>query len=385
MSFPLFGAVLQCKKGAELTAAANNKFSLALYHTLDNADNLVASPFSLHAALALTYVGARGTTAQQIAKGLHLPQDKGTVKAGYRQTLGVLRGSTLLEVATRLYLQTGAPVLKEFRKAARKAFLADTKELDFARNTEKARRIINNWVQKRTHSKISNMIAPGILNPLTRLVLINAVYFKAQWLQPFNSDDTKTEPFHVNSTDQVEVPMMHIKSYFNFKNAEDLGAKILELPYEGETASMFILLPNELDGLASLESSLSARDMNSILQDMQAEELNVSLPRFKVESSLDLQSTLENLGMKDMFNIEAADFSGITGSKDIYVSHVLQKAFIEVTELGTEAGASSAVVAEARSWRPPPLEYVADHPFVFLIWEKRLNTTLFMGRFSGPQ
>ncbi|PNF34040.1 Leukocyte elastase inhibitor C [Cryptotermes secundus] len=374
----------------QATASANNKFSLSLYKLLNansTEGSLVMSPVSLQLALAMTYVGARGRTAEQMETVLHLPTDEDAVKTGFRQLLSSLKssGSVSLEVANRMYIQATFKVLKDFRRTVRKTFRSDTKEVNFVENHEKARRIINNWVEKRTRHKIKQMIGPGTLNAMTRLILVNAVHFKARWLQPFNSEDTEMGKFHISRNEEVDVPMMHMKTFFSFKHSDSLGAKILELQYEGDTVSMFILLPDDLEGIYNLERGLPAVDLSSTFKDMQPEELNITLPKFKIETSLDLKSNLMELGMKDMFLMESADFSGITGSPDLYVSDVLQKAFLEVTELGTEAGASSAVVAEARSWRPPPLEFVADHPFLFIIWEKRLNTTLFMGRFLGPE
>jgi len=284
-----------------------------------------------------------------------------------------------------MYIQNSFSILKGFRKLARKSFGSDAKEVDFVKNWEKARRTINKWVEKKTGQKITQIIEPGILNEMTRLVLVNAVYFNAQWSQPFNSENTKIGKFHISRHQQVDVPMMHLKTFLGYKHVVHLGVRILELPYEGDAASMFILLPDDLDGVKNIESGENFVAVTSNFRDVRPEEINVTLPKFKVETSLDLKSNLMQLGMKDMFHQESADFSGITGSRDLYVSHVLQKAFVEVTELGTEAGASSAVISEARSWRPPPLQFVVDHPFLFIIWQKRLNTTLFMGRYVGPQ
>ncbi|KAJ9597389.1 hypothetical protein L9F63_011778 [Diploptera punctata] len=369
--------------------SANNKFSASLYKTIAEAngdENVIISPVSIDVGLALMYLGAGGRTAQQMAAGLHIPQDHISVRLGFRHLIHSLRSSNDmdLEIANKIFLQTSLNIQKGFRRAARKAFGSDARELNFQKNSEKASKIINQWVEKRTRQKISEIIEPGVITPDTKMILANAVYLKANWLTPFNSDDTKNEVFHSKTGNETIVPMMKIKTILGFKHSEELGAKVLELPYQNEVASMFVLLPDARDGISDLESKLSTVDLATLFTSLPPEEVFVKIPKFKAESAIKLKPHLQELGFKDMFDATVANFSGITGQPDLYITHVLHKAFINVTELGTEAGASTAIVIEARMWRPPPPEFIADHPFMFVIWHKKINTALFMGRLMKP-
>jgi serpin B len=373
----------------QTTTIANNKFSLDLYKLLNAANikgSFVMSPISLQTALGIIYIGARGRTAEEMAAVLNLPADQDAVKIGIRQLLNFLKssGSMRLEIANRIFISNSFNVLDHFRRTIKHAFKSDIEGLNFLTNHEKARKIINTWVGKRTKHKIKHIIGTRTLNAMSRLVVVNVVYFKGKWLRPFSNVDTEMGTFYISRNEEVDIPMMHNKTFFNFKYLDSLGASVLELPYEGVTVSMFILLPDDLEGIYDLERKLPAVDLTSTFKDMQPKELDIALPKFKIETSLSLKGCLMELGMKDMFLEENANFSGITDSPKLYVSVVLQRALLEVGELGTEAAAITAVVAEGHSQRPPAVEFAVDHPFLFIIWDKILNTSLFMGRYSGP-
>jgi serpin B len=376
--------------GLQTTAIANNKFSLNLYKLLNAASiegSLVMSPISLQTALGMIYIGARGRTAEEMAAVLHLPTDQDAAKTGFRQLLNFLKrcGSISLEVANRIFISASFNVVDDFRRTIKNTFESDIERVKFAPKHEKARKIINTWVEKRTRRKINHIIGPETLNAMSRLVVVNIVYFKGKWLRPFSSEDTEMGTFYISRNKEVDIPMMHNKTFFNFKYLDSLGAKVLELPYEGGTESMFILLPDDLEGIYDLERNLPAVDLTSTFKDMQPKELDIALPKFKIETLLNLKGCLMAIGMKNMFLEKTANFSGITGSPELYVSVVLQRAFLEVGELGTEAAAITALVTQGHPRTQPLMEFVVDHPFLFIIWEKRANTLLLMGRFSGPE
>ncbi|PSN37354.1 hypothetical protein C0J52_18814 [Blattella germanica] len=259
--------------------------------------NVIVSPLSLRIALGLMYLGARGSTAKQMAAGLYIPENENAVKMGFRHVMNSIRSTKDidLEIANKLYVQSSFNISKDFRRAARKAFGTDARELNFQRNPEKARKVINSWVEKRTNQKITQIIEPGILTLDTRMVLVNAVYLKGEWLTPFYDGDTQIAKFHINAQEEVDVSMMELKTEFGYKHLEEHGLQVLELPYKGETASMFVLLPDVVDGILNLEEKIHDFDLSAIFNNLNMEEVLVKFPKFKVSASMDLEGTLEKV------------------------------------------------------------------------------------------
>ncbi|HZT83548.1 MAG TPA: serpin family protein [Gemmataceae bacterium] len=384
-------------RAAEVPAAdkaavvkGDNEFALDLYAKLRAQEgNLFLSPASIATALAMTYGGARGETAEQMAKALHftLPPDRlhPAFAALLKEinTPGKERGYQL-STANALWGQKGYHFLPGYLKLTRDNYGAGLNEVDFAGNTEGARKTINLWVEKETHDKIKDLIKPGMLDGMTRLVLTNAIYFKGDWVRKFKKERTREEPFFAPGGKQVKTPLMHETSTFKYLDGGTFQA--LELPYKGRELSMVVLLPKKNDGLPDLEKQLTAARLNEWLGKLRPEEVNVTLPRFKMTAEFQLSSQLSALGMKRAFS-KQADFSGMNGGQEpLFISDVIHKAFVDVNEEGTEAAAATAVIVRATSAQPHvPPTFRADHPFVFLIRDNRSGSLLFLGRLVNPQ
>jgi len=369
-----------------------NRFAFDLYAKLkDQEGNLFLSPYSISTALTMTYAGARGQTAQQMAEVLHFPanlvDDPDRLHGAYAASIkelnagGKERGYELA-VANRLWGQKGYGFLPDFLGLLKTHYGAGLEEVDFARATEAARQTINGWVEEQTKDKIKELLKPGVLDTMTRLVLTNAIYFKGQWLREFPKDATRDEDFFLAPEKKVTAPMMNQTGEFGYFGGPDFQA--LELPYKGEDLSMVVLLPKAKDGLADLEKALSAEKVAEAVAKLRKQKVMVVLPKFKTTAEFEqLKEPLIALGMKDAFGTDA-DFSGMNGKKDLFISAVVHKAFVAVDEEGTEAAAATAVVVKLTALREPPPIFRADHPFVFLIRDKRSGAVLFLGRLTDP-
>jgi serpin B len=368
---------------------ANNRFALDLYGRLrDRPGNLFMSPYSLSTALAMTYAGARGDTAGQMAATLHLSLPTGTLHAAVaaleRQIKAGAGRPYKLSVANALWGQEGEHFLPDFLRLLAENYGAGLRQVDF-RSVEQARRTINSWVEEQTGGKIKNLLQPAHLSPNTSLVLTNAIYFKGDWASPFPKAATKDEPFTVTEDKRVPVSMMHRIGRLNYLDGGDFHA--LELPYAGNDLSMVIVLPKKVDGLARLEESLTSEKLSASLAKLGPRRVEVALPRFRVEAGFELAKVLPAMGMPLAFT-RSADFSGIDGKRELFISAVIHKAFVDVNEEGTEAAAATAVVIARPSAvvRPEPVvEFRADHPFAFLIRHNRSGSILFLGRVTNPR
>jgi serpin B len=363
----------------------NNEFALNLYGTLREKDgNIFFSPYSISSALAMTYLGARGETAKQMTSVLHLPADQAEAFAALNKTLNGEKASRnyQLDVANALWGAKGVGFLDTFLKAAQDAYGAGLKELDFQKDSEGSRGIINSWIEQATHEKIKDLMAPGSINADTRLVLTNAIYFKGAWLVPFNERLTQQADFTPAKGQKVTVPLMENTNYFPY--LEETGLQVVELPYAGQELSMLILLPRQADGLPALEKSLTEERLSAIQSKLLPARVDVIFPRFKITSSFDLIGPLRRLGMELPFRTTNADFSGMDGKKDLFISVVAHKAYVDVNEKGTEAAAATGVGMTVTSMPPPPKEFRADHPFLFLIRHQRSGSILFIGRVQNP-
>jgi serpin B len=365
----------------------NNQFAFELYGQLRPKDgNLFFSPNSVSTALGMTYAGARGETAAEMAKTLHFTLGQDRLHPAFATLLeqlnagGKKRGYQL-RVANALWGQKGYGFTKDFLTLAQKNYGAGLHEVDFAGATEQARKTINAWVEKQTEDKIKELIKEGMLDSLTRLVLTNAIYFKGDWASQFKKDLTREEPFQLSPAQRVGVPMMRQTHEFNYLDAGTL--QILEMPYVGKELSMVVLLPKKVDGLPEVEQSLSTEKVAGWLGKLRKQEVIVSLPKFKTTSEFSLKQELASLGMKRPF-AEGADFSGMNaGKEELYISEVVHKAFVDVNEEGTEAAAATGVIIKARSAPIQPV-FRADHPFVFFIRDTRHDSILVLGRIVDP-
>ncbi len=366
----------------------NTAFALQLYGTLRSTEgNLVLSPYSISSALAMTCAGARGQTARQMEQTLHFDQsqtDPHALSGRLDTALKSAQGSNELNIANSLWPQEKYPFRVEFLNLLRKDYGTTVTPLDYAGHAEQARVTINQWVDDKTRHKIAEIIAPGVLNDSTRLVLVNAIYFKGTWATPFAESATQPDDFYTTPDMTITVPFMHTGGQFSYGENDQL--QLIALPYAGRRLEMIILLPRSRDGMGQLETGLTAASLSAWTSEMRDQEVNVALPKFRMSSGFGLGDTLRALGMKDAFDPEKADFSGMDGSHWLYISAVLHKAYIDVNEKGTEAAAATAVGIEAGAVlvEKPPREFRADHPFLFLIRDSATGSILFMGRVAKP-
>ena len=365
----------------------NTKFAFDLYAKLKEKEgNLFFSPYSISTALAMTYAGARGNTEKQMAEVLHFILKDDSLHSAFLELQTQLnavqeKGEIELSIANSIWGQEGYDFLKEFLDIINEYYQGKVKLVDFIEACENARNQINEWVEQKTKDKIKELIKPGILNPLTRLVLVNAIYFKGKWEKEFEKKLTKDTPFWLTPEDSIHCPMMQQKGSFNY--CENDSLQILELPYLGDDLSMIVLLPREVDGLKKLENCLTIDNLNKWMN-VSYQEIKVYLPKFKITSGFSLGKTLYDMGMTDAFIPYKADFSGMNGSKELFISKVIHKAFVDVNEEGTEAAAATAVVMLKAVAPKQPIVFRADHPFVFLIRDNHSGSVLFLGRMVDP-
>lgn len=369
--------------------AGNNDFAVDLYRELRKAQgNLFCSPFSLSSALAMTFAGAVGNTADEMAQVLHFDLDNEALHAAFAHLQASLAaaqrpGQVQLALANSIWPHIGHPFLPEFVTLLQRFYGVSITPVDYESATEAARQAINTWAEQHTAGKIKDLLAPGILGALTRLVLVNAIYFKGTWLYQFDPAHTREARFWLTASKHVTAPLMQQTCRLPY--AEVDGIQVLSLPYAGDALSMIVLLPAWDKGLASLDALFTAERLDDWLQSLLAQEVQVLLPRFKISNTFRLDATLKALGMIGAFN-GSADFSGMDGIPHyLYIGAVVQKAWVQVNEEGTEAAAATAVVMKARGApEPPPPVFRADHPFVFLIMDRATGSILFCGRVVNP-
>jgi serpin B len=394
-------------KAQALVVQGNNAFAVALYRQLQNApSNLFFSPYSISTALAMAYAGAEEATQEQMAQTLRYPtsaqalQKLGLTQASldqeqfdkaFGQVIKDLnaqgaRSKNELRVANALWGQRDYEFARAFVSTVERRYNGNFQEVDFITATENARAEINGWVEKQTNGRIKNLIEKGMLTSLTRLVLTNAIYFKGKWASPFQTDSTQEEPFTLPGGGKVQVPMMNQQGRFGYAQTDE--TQMLEMPYAGDKLSMVILLPKDTSGLRRLEQDLTAEKLAEWLGQIRRREVIVAMPKFKMVGKLDLVSTLQSMGMTDAFSRDKADFSGMTGKRELSISAVIHQAFVEVNEEGTEAAAATGIGMSATIAVPEPEltpVFRADHPFLFLIRDEASGSILFLGRVMSPE
>uniref|UniRef100_A0A8C6T1D7 Serpin B6 n=1 Tax=Neogobius melanostomus TaxID=47308 RepID=A0A8C6T1D7_9GOBI len=422
--------------GSEMfLSKANTTFALALYKKFseeDNTGNIFYSPFSISAALAMVKLGTAGNTARQMsevlgfsAPGSSQPEgnscqisvqtarphpiqsqmqtrmpmcirkardDKENVDASFAQLLGELNKPDALyalNIANRLYGEQTYAFNEFFLAKTKKYYNAQLETMDFRSSAEASRININNWVEEQTKDKITNLLPPDSVDSLTKLVLVNAIYFKGKWEAQFQKEVTVEAEFRLNKNDKKTVKMMQRKTKLHLSFVKEANCQILELPYKGKDLSMIILLPNDIEddttGLEKLEKELTYEKFKEWTRKdtMRRVEVKVSLPRFKMEESYDLKKVLTSMGMVDAFDVSKSDFSGMSEANDLAISAVVHKAFVEVNEEGTEAAAATGITIGITSITIPET-FIADHPFLFFIRHNPSESVLFAGRLSSP-
>jgi len=371
----------------------NNAFALDLYQALRSRDgNLVYSPYSISLALAMTYAGAREETESQMAQTLHfLPQNKLHTALNTLDLELAKRGEAQakdttplqLDIANAVWAEQTFPFLKDYLDVIAQNYGAGIQLADFIGQPEAVRKDINGWVSKKTNEKIQDLLPGGVPDPSTKMVLVNAIYFKADWMLPFDSNDTHDAPFHLADGSDVQVKMMS-NSLFGASYTKGDGYQVVELPYQGESAAMDIILPDP-GKFGEIEAGLNTQTLNKILGGLQPSGgLELEMPKFNFSTDLDLKDPLTSLGMPDAFDADRADFSGMTGKKDLYIDTVLHKAFVAVDEKGTEAAAATAVIMDLASAMLPDESLILDRPFLFLIRDLASGQILFIGRVLNP-
>ncbi len=400
---PVAGELVQSKKSQvtspqvketdlQLLGEGNSDFAFNLYQKLRKEnDNLFYSPYSISLALALTYAGARGETEQQMAETLHftLPQESlhptfnslgiELAKRGEGSKSKDSKGFRL-NIVNAIWGQKGYQFLPTFLDVLAENYGAGLRILDFANDPENSRLTINNWVSDQTEDRIKNLIPQGAIDIFTRLVLTNAIYFNAAWRYPFNKDASSDGTYFLLDNTKVTVPMMSQTESFGY--AESESYQVVELPYDGDELSMIILLPTS-GQFEAFEEILNAKLVNTIINGIQQRQVSLSVPKFEFETSFKLNEALIVMGMPAAFS-DTADFSGMTGQRDLFISDVIHKAFVSIDEEGTEAAAATAVIMKLTAFPGEPVEVTVNRPFIFLIRDIETGTILFLGRILNP-
>lgn len=363
----------------------NNKFAFDLFQqylsdeTLSN-ENIFYSPISVHSALSMTYEGAKGDTADEISKTLYLDENSELRLPSYARIFNEINKGEenySLSIANALWMQKDYPVKDEYKKVITDYYGGEARNLDFIDDTDNSRETINKWVEEKTTNKIKNLFSEGSINPDTRLILTNAIYFKGEWEIQFEPKNTQKETFFTFSGKNQEVDMMKLTGEsFNYMGDENV--QILEMDYKGSDVSMIIILPRE-GKFEDVQKMLTLDKYTEWKKDMNIKEVNVYIPKFKIETETSLKKYLVNLGIKDAFEPGIANFSGIDGSQNLYIESVIHKAFVEVNEEGTEATAATGVTVGITSM-PQVYTFRVDRPFLFFIQQKESGNILFMGR-----
>jgi serpin B len=401
-SFAMDNTAEKENMNTRIIVEGNNRFALGLFAKLQSRKgNLFFSPYSISTALAMACAGARGQTESQMTEVLHFPVadnrtmdsapkpllDRRQFAAEFGKIIKDLNergqeGAYTLNIANALWGQKGYGFLEAYLKLVEN-YDGQLNEVDFERAAEAARKTINAWVEKKTAGKIKNLISPGVLDSMTRLVLTNAIYFKGNWARQFEKKRTQDASFTLAEGQKVDVPMMNQKAEFGYMETDTFQA--LEMPYVDQELSMVILLPKKSDALDEFEKTLTPDNLSQWLAKIHKQEVIVFVPKFKMTSQFSLASVLKSMGMTGAFSSDA-NFSGMDGKRDLFISAVIHKAYVDVNEEGTEAAAATGVVMRLTSIGPNPIPvFRADHPFLFLIRDNLTGSILFIGRVENPK
>jgi serpin B len=373
---------------ASSVAAADNAFAFDLYARLRaRPGNFAMSPVSITSALTMCLAGARGETEAQMRKVLHVEGSvPAAVEAAGKVTANLQRSKKItLSIQNRLFGEKSVRFEPPYVDLLKRSFGAQVESLDFAGAPGPSRERVNRWAAEATHDRIKEILGPDAITAETRLVVANAVYFYGDWEAPFQKSATQPAPFKVSATESREVPLMFQAGHFGFAASE--GMKVLELPYAGGEASLLLVLPDAVDGLGAIEARLSPERLRSWTAALHVVEVKVWVPRFEIDPpALSLARPLGELGMPAALDPDQADLTGIArlgGQERLTVTGVFHKAFVKLDEKGTEAAAVTAVAAAATaSVEPEPVEFRADHPFLFFLRDRKSGLVLFMGRIA---
>ncbi|CAH1781066.1 unnamed protein product [Owenia fusiformis] len=352
---------------------------------LDKTPNIFISPISISTVLSMTLLGARNNTANQMTNALHLQSLGGATHEAYRMLGASLEKSNkniTLKTANRMFGQEGFGFLPKYLKQSKFFYNASLQQLDFKHKPDASREFINKWVEKQTEDKIKNLLPEGSIVPFTKLVLTNAIYFQGNWMYRFNKTKTTNATFHLMGDPKAKVnaTVMSMKTHLWFGMIPELDCKIVELPYSGNQTAMYVILPNEINGLKKVEMGLKNTTILEIaFKRMRNTTVDLRLPKYNMAAAYDLKPTLTSMGLRDLFT-PAADLSGIDGRQDLWVSAFQHKAYVNVDEVGTTAAAATASSNRAIV----PGNFFIDRPFLYFIREKNSGAVLFLGRIMCP-
>ncbi|MBP2627763.1 MAG: Non-specific serine/threonine protein kinase [Firmicutes bacterium] len=385
LAVSLLPGIVQAQ-GVEKVVEGNNRFAIDLFQRVSTAqggDNIFFSPLSLSTALSMTYAGSRGNTAKQMADTIHFGYGQEQFHQDYSRLLTAFSSDGkpyTLSMANALWGQDNYRFEQKFISLIDNYYGGGFNKVNFVTQREESRQQINQWVAEKTSDKIKELLRADDLSADTRLVLTNAIYFKGKWTLPFNSAETLLQPFYIRPDEKVEVGMMRQTEKFRYVDTDEV--QLIELPYAGDELSMVVLLPKGSQG--EFSNSLSTDKLQQWLAQSKEERVAVFLPKFKLAARyyLEEEKFLPAMGMIDAFSKQDADFSDITGAKDLYIAHVIHQAAIEVNEAGSEASAATAVVMDGKSFMPI---FRADKPFLFMIMHKPTGAILFMGKVNNPE
>ncbi|KAM4026595.1 serpin B6-like [Anomaloglossus baeobatrachus] len=393
----------------EALVTSYNTFAVNVFKKLnEHTDkNIFFSPMSIASALTMLFSGTNGNTEFQMANVLNFRKPSGNqicpslasdviqiqnipqVFEEFYSSINQASNVYTMKMANRLFSEKSFQIIPQYSQLLKKSFHANIEPVDFSQAAEKSRKSINTWVEEQTSDKIKDILPPDSINSLTKLVLVNAIYFKGNWEKKFPEENTEQKPFRLTKTKTKPVPMMFQKNKFNISHIEEMNTKVLELPYVNNELSMIILLPEDIlddsTGLRQLEKELSYEKLKNWINPdmMDKSQVEIDLPRIFLEESYDLKSYLTEMGLSDLFNADKADLTGISEKGNLYVSEMFHKAFVEINEEGTEAAAATAGIVTARIL-PIVEKFHADHPFLFLIKHNETNAILFLGKFCSP-
>lgn len=362
-----------------------DEFSTSLFKTVaavKKGENLICSPLSAHIVLSMAAYGAGGNTAVQMRQALHLPTDDVTARHGFENLLHALNNveNVTLEVANKMYVDNSLKVNPRFKQLTGGVFRSEASGLDVSKPEESAK-LVNGWVDEKTHSKIKEIVEKSDITAETRIILLNAVYFKGRWAKAFKKEDTEDRTFFLDAKTEKKVPTMWASGKYVYGELSDLNASFVELPYENKDLKMVIIVPHEKEGLQAILNNLESYNQTRLAKSGSERDVIIYLPKFKIESEINLEKPLQDLGMTDMFS-SAANFSEIADAP-LKVDKVFQKAFIEVSEEGTEAAAVTAGLTALALIVKERIMFQADRPFYYMI--KSHDLILFQGYIIKPK
>ena len=367
------------EEGVEELSRAINRFAINLYLNISEKENIFFSPYSIFSAFALLYEGARGDTARELEKVFFFPNDQTVRRPNFARIYNLINNNSRyfdLHTANALWIQKNYPILQDYLQVIETYYGGEAFNVDFSGATEQTRELINEWIEHQTNYTIKDFFPPNSIDPLTRLVLTNAIYFKGIWLKQFDENETTEDIFWIDNDTTVKIQMMKVYDFFNYTETDDL--QIIELPYKGKRICMLVLLPKR--NIEQIEDNLTINSLNSWVENLTEQRIEVYLPKINLSTEYSLKEILESMGLHSIFCPGEADFSGIDGTKNLFVDEAIHKAFIKIDEKGTEASAATGIIMPISL----PTIFRADHPFIFLILDKETDIILFMGKIVNP-